>query len=277
MTGWTLHAGDCLDLVTGLASLADRSVGCTIFDPPFEAEAHSKGRRIARTAIVGEEAKARPGVNRGALVMATKQISYRPITEEQRKGIAYQVARVTRRWILVFCQSEAAHLWRSAFEGAGVRYVRTGVYHKTDAQPQYSGDRPGVGWEAIVICHGTLPRRTRRGGKSRRHTGRTKWNGGGKCARWLSSGDSGGKGLLLDGQKPIELMLQLVDDFTDPGELVLDPTAGTATTGLACILRGRRFVGWERTPETHAMAVLRLSGEEVRPTPGQGQLFGATP
>jgi len=52
----------------------------------------------------------------------------------------------------------------------------------------------------------------------------------------------------------------LVRWFTDPGELILDPFAGSGTTGVAAIRLGRRFLGWERDPRYHAVASKRLAG-----------------
>ena len=240
---WTLTLGDCLE---GMRAMADKSVDHTIMDPPFEEEAHSKGRRVLVETAAESKHRAATGETRGRGCVE-KQIAYPPITEAERAASAMQVARLTRRWILVFCQSEAAHKWRACLEAAGAQYIRTGVYWKADAQPQYSGDRPGVGWEAIVIAHG-MPR-----------TGRTRWNGGGKCARWDASADARfGKKLAVDGQKPERLMVQLVEDFTEVGDLVLDPFTGAGTTGVACLKTGRRFVGFERLPAHHAIATERL-------------------
>ena len=41
-------------------------------------------------------------------------------------------------------------------------------------------------------------------------------------------------------------MRWLVRTYTNPGELVLDNTMGSGTTGVSAILEGRRFVGIER-------------------------------
>jgi site-specific DNA-methyltransferase (adenine-specific) len=46
--------------------------------------------------------------------------------------------------------------------------------------------------------------------------------------------------------KPIELMRWLVRLLTPPGGLVLDPFAGSGSTGAAAVLEGARFLGIER-------------------------------
>ena len=46
-------------------------------------------------------------------------------------------------------------------------------------------------------------------------------------------------------EKPLDQLLDLVSYFSDPGETVFDPCAGSGTTGLACKLLGRQFVGLE--------------------------------
>src|SRR5581483_3247502 len=55
-------------------------------------------------------------------------------------------------------------------------------------------------------------------------------------------------------QKPVALMEYLVRTYTRPGDLVLDNTMGSGTTGVACVRAGRRFVGIERDPGYFAVA-----------------------
>jgi site-specific DNA-methyltransferase (adenine-specific) len=62
-------------------------------------------------------------------------------------------------------------------------------------------------------------------------------------------------------EKPIALMLELVRLFTDPGELVIDPFAGSGTTGVACVRLGRRFAGAELDPAMAKIARERLAAE----------------
>lgn len=49
--------------------------------------------------------------------------------------------------------------------------------------------------------------------------------------------------------KPVNLMRWLVRLISPPGGIVLDPFAGTGTTGAAAILEGRRALMIEREPE----------------------------
>ena len=60
------------------------------------------------------------------------------------------------------------------------------------------------------------------------------------------------------GGKPLDLMRAIVRDYSRPGDLVCDPCAGGATTLLAAVTEGRRAVGSEMDPVTHAKALARL-------------------
>lgn len=65
-------------------------------------------------------------------------------------------------------------------------------------------------------------------------------------------------------QKPLNVVRHHVEALTDPGDLVVDPFLGGATTAVACLQTGRRFVGAEIDPETLAIAKSRLA----KVTPG---------
>jgi DNA modification methylase len=59
--------------------------------------------------------------------------------------------------------------------------------------------------------------------------------------------------------KPLELMRWLVRLLCPPGGLVLDPTAGSGTTGAAAVLEGRRFLGIELEPAYMEIAAARIA------------------
>jgi site-specific DNA-methyltransferase (adenine-specific) len=251
---WIVHPSDCLDPVSGLASLPDKSVDHVISDPPYEAEAHTLQRRVKRS---GGGASEHGGDDER--IAKVEALSFPPMTEEQRAAVARELGRVVRRWVVVFCQVEAALKWAHALQAGGLVYRRTGIWVKPDGMPQYSGDRPGMGYESLVIAHAP---------------GRSTWNGGGRHGVWtfnkIGPDDRDRTG--HETQKPLLLMEALVRDFTDEGELVLDPFAGSGTTGVACRRLGRRFLGWERDPKYAAIAEKRIAGarEQMRMFEGTG-------
>jgi site-specific DNA-methyltransferase (adenine-specific) len=60
-------------------------------------------------------------------------------------------------------------------------------------------------------------------------------------------------------QKPVELMELLIERYTMPGDLILDPFMGSGTTGAACGNTGRRFIGIERDAGYFAVAQQRIA------------------
>lgn len=67
--------------------------------------------------------------------------------------------------------------------------------------------------------------------------------------------------------KPVSLMRWLVRLITPPGGLVLDPFAGTGTTGIAAIREGMRAVLIEREADYHADILRRLAALDGSDTP----------
>lgn len=224
---WTIIEGDSWEL---LPAYADASVDHVITDPPYESDAHTNQRRAKRGSVCVVEG-----------------LPFPPITEEVRESVACHMTRAALRWALVFCQVEASHKWAKAMRHHD--YVRTCVWIKPDGQPQYTGDRPGMGYESIVVTHAP---------------GKKRWNGGGRVGVFRHcKNEGGGHKSLHPTAKPVSLMIELVGLFTDPGELVLDPFCGSGTTGVACLATGRRFVGIEKNPEYADLARRRLTAFEM--------------
>ena len=82
---------------------------------------------------------------------------------------------------------------------------------------------------------------------------------------------------------PDEIPMRCVGASTFPGDLVCDPYSGSATTGVACVRLGRRFIGIEKEPKYFAIARDRIIAELSRqplfkePTEKQVELFGESP
>lgn len=62
-------------------------------------------------------------------------------------------------------------------------------------------------------------------------------------------------------QKPLGLLSRIILASTEPGAWILDPFAGSSTTGIAANLLGRRFLGIER--EEKYVAISKARREEI--------------
>jgi site-specific DNA-methyltransferase (adenine-specific) len=200
----------------------------TIADPPFEWQAHSLQRRT------------KPGGGVTALTLG-----FAPIDETLRTEAARLMARLTRRWTLIFCQAESLALWRVALEAGGARYRRACIWVAPDKMPQFSGDRPGMGFESLVVCHAP---------------GKSRWNGHGRHGVFIHNKGGEGPGPNEhQTQKPLRLMKELVMLFTDPGETILDPFCGSGSTLRAARDLGRKSIGIDVDERCCAIAARRMS------------------
>jgi site-specific DNA-methyltransferase (adenine-specific) len=64
-------------------------------------------------------------------------------------------------------------------------------------------------------------------------------------------------------QKPLSVLVPMVETFSAPGSLVLDPFAGSGSTLLAARSLGRRYLGIEIDAGYHATASRRLQGMDL--------------
>lgn len=230
--------------------MRDRSVKVTITDPPYLAHTHESQRRGAK----------------GGAVSAARPISFDALTPELRREYAVHLVRVTERWGVVFSDVEGWEGWRQDIITAGGEYMRQLVWVRGSldliagrrvgrgkrGSPQFTGDRPGQGHEVMVLWHAP--------GKASR------WNGRGARADG-TGGKTGGddvyyadietEGRIHDAQKPLALIRELVRDYSDPGDLIFDPFAGSGTTLIAARIEGRPSLGLEVHPGHHRRAAAR--------------------
>jgi site-specific DNA-methyltransferase (adenine-specific) len=192
-------------------------VDCVITDPPYNPKTH-KGARTTR---------------RGQSVFL---VDFDSLSEAQFIEFCGNAIGQAKRWVVMNCAWQHA----AELERAGLPLVRLGVWHKPNGAPQFTGDRPGVGWEAIAIMH---------------REGKKRWNGGGHHAVWVCNVEHGEHPT----QKPLKLVMDWVAKFTDPGETILDPFMGSGTTGVACATLGRKFIGIEKRPDYFDLACRRIA------------------
>lgn len=254
-----LH-GDCLELLATLR-IPDGARVHTIMDPPYSEAVHKNAMtgRWKRSLPDAEEKPCRK--NRRI------EFGFEALDENTRNAVADWHADNCNGWLVVFSDSESGHLWRGSCESAGLDYVRTAAWIRRGGAPQFTGDRPAAGFEAITLCH---PK------------GRKRWNGGGKAGIYdypIVANRFGAQGSRCHPtQKPLELMLDLVADFTNEGDWVVDPFCGSGTTLVAAARLGRNAVGIERLAEHYETArdrvAAELNGNDLRSyRAGQGVLF----
>lgn len=236
----TLYLGDCREILPTLAP-----VDHIITDPPFEAEAHTLQRRA-----LGR------GQEDGRRDIVGAALPFAAIDEAARQEVSKLMAGLSQGWVLVFCQAEGVQAWRESLEVGGAVYKRAMVWVKPDGMPQFTGDRPGMGYESIVSAWAAK--------------GKSRWNGGGKHGVFIIPKHDGGNGHGGASNphpttKPMRLMSELVTLFTNPEQTILDPFMGSGTTGAAAIGLGRKFVGIELEPKYFDVACKRIEATHKQP------------
>lgn len=91
------------------------------------------------------------------------------------------------------------------------------------------------------------------------------WFDGGKEEEWGRTFNQNGSYIMWDRdskaipsihptQKPVATLKKLIELFTDKGDVVIDPCAGSGSTGRACMDLGRTFYGFEINKEFYNKA-----------------------
>lgn len=228
--GWEIRQGRWQDS-------APESVDVTISDPPFS-DFVSKNAK-PRMGLYSRKARLAAG---NPSMAGSLGLSFGGVSPSE---IGPAIAEVSRRWAVLFCAMEQIGDYAALGRPP---YVRGGWWAKTNARPQFTGDRPASPGEGIVALHAA---------------GRKSWSGGGHKLELRGPGINAipGERGAHETQKPLWVMLQLVAWFSDPGELVWDPYCGSGTTGVACLRLGRQFLGHEIQSHYAKIAADRLAAE----------------
>lgn len=231
----TLYNGDCLEVMSTIGR-----VDHMIFDPPYEATLHA-----AKNSLKGRK-------HRNDGVAELKGLDFAPIDAIRNQVVTLGVCHCDG-WFIAFCTPEGVAKWADAINPSKLKYKRACVWVKPDSTPQLNGQGPAQGAENFVCAWS---------GK-----GYSRWNAGGKRGVYTHCVNVGRDGRHPT-EKPVPLMRELLTDFTNPGELILDPFMGSGTTGVACARMGRRFIGIELDPKYFDVAC-----DRIRKAYDQGDMF----
>ena len=81
---------------------------------------------------------------------------------------------------------------------------------------------------------------------------------------------------LHDTEKPVELMRILIENSSQPNDIVCDPFMGIGATGVACQLTGRSFIGSELDSTYFAIAEDRIHQADISDTEHTSDVSGLT-
>ena len=80
-----------------------------------------------------------------------------------------------------------------------------------------------------------------------------------RSVQYFKTAETEKVGALHPTQKPVALMEYLIRTYTNEGDVVLDNTMGSGTTGVACANTGRKFIGVEKVPQYYEIAKARIA------------------
>lgn len=225
--GIVIYHGDCREILPTL-DIVDH----VITDPPYCEKTHAG----ARTASRKKADYTKQDIN--------GLIDFVSITESDLRECFDLIGTLAQRWVV----ATMAYQHIVAFESAppsGLDFIRFGIWIKPNGAPQFTGDRPGSGWEGIAVLHkASLKKR---------------WNGGGRHATFRCGLEHhASRESLHPTIKPLSLISEFVTLFTDEGETILDPWMGSGTTLDAAKNNGRQAIGIEIEERYCEIAANRL-------------------
>jgi site-specific DNA-methyltransferase (adenine-specific) len=311
---WSLHVGDCLDVLT---TLPTRSIDAVVTDPPYETG--FMGKKWDRTGVaysVETWERVLDALRPGGYLLAFggTRTFHRLTCAIEDAGFE---VRDTLMWLYGQGMPKAKSCLKPAYEPVvlarrpakkvqhlnidecrvGTTKDVPGSIAKGDALA-FFGERPGrrgkslsdtafnpnIGrWPANVVHDGSDEvmdvfasfgeRKSGRKepGSGQRRDGHPDWRYAEGTTSYADSGSVGrffyaakatkkerGEGNNHPTVKPLALMEWLVKLVTPVGGTVLDPFAGSCSTGVACLRTGRRFVGVEMSEEYAEVGRRRL-------------------
>lgn len=210
------------DCLTGMKRIADGSIDAIICDPPF---GHSTDCDWdVRLPMDEMWAEFNRVTKHNAAIVLFSQLPFAvDLINANRKMFRYE-------WI--FEKSHACGFFNANkmplrahadAEGGGVYRKRKGALTVNDGEHYYPRDV--IKFTSVTAMHKTEPR-------------------------------------YHPTQKPLALMEFLVRTYTNAGELVLDATMGSGSTGVAAVRCGRRFIGFEKEQKFFEVCRQRLSAEQ---------------
>lgn len=170
--------------------------------------------------------------------------------------------------MIVFCSFEQQHTLIEAAKKHGFIHYIPLVFVKNYSPQVLKANMRIVGATeyALLFYRDRLPKfrngaETDENGKTIRGTGHMVFN----WFQWERDGKEIPK--VHPAQKPVKVLKRLIETFTDPGDVVIDPCFGSGSTARAAVELGRSFYGFEINKEFY-----RRAKEEMLNIPAERQM-----
>lgn len=243
-----------LDSFSYLSKLAPNQVDFYFTDPPYCKQVHhSSSHRTERNGFRN-----------------TEKIDFDPLSSYSH---ILDGLRISRRFAVAFCSQQQVGKYSELCEG--IARSNAAWWVKPNRQPQFTADGPGTPGESIFWAH-IRKQRTKAmqdlcdvtyGSRVKQ-----RWNGPDDM-EWKrgiiycpkihhahrTKSYINGKERFHTTEKPLALIMPIIESMTDQGDVVLDPFCGTGVIGHACILLGRKYIGFDVDPFWVAVTKERLS------------------
>lgn len=198
-----------------------------ITDPPFSAAVHERQKHDRND-----------GTEEG---LHTDGFGYEPFDEEDVHAFVLAVAPQTRQWFCVLTSHDLVPHWERAFDAVGRYVFAPQPCVQKGSAVRLQGDGPSSVTSWLVASRP----KSKEGAAWRTLPG-----------HYVASRP---KRLGVRGAKSMELMTAIVRDYSDPGDLIFDPFAGSGTTLVAARALHRRAIGCECRFGAFSVAEHRLS------------------
>jgi site-specific DNA-methyltransferase (adenine-specific) len=206
--------GDAVDV---LKSFPDNSIDCTITDPPYAINyKHPTQKNYKDTPI-----------------HVFKVIDL--VCKELRR-----VTKESSHLYFCFASSQYDEVYKILIKYFGVSPIPL-IWDKTTKTKSVKSDLDyfnPIDYECIFFCWNNKNKDAKR----------RKFNEPFNSSILKISSVGAGSSKIHSGQKPVELIDELVKRSSVPGEIVLDPFAGSGSTCLSALLNDRWFIGIENDP-----------------------------
>lgn len=223
-------------------TLADVTCDALIADPPYSTRTHAG--HDAGASLVNRKQKAWPRSGGGSDPLRPRRaIAYAGWSAADVDAFVDFWAPRNRGWFACMSDSVLCEVYRAAFERNGLVGFQPLPCVIPGMTVRMSGDGPSS-W--AVYLNVARPKSLH------------KWG----TLRGAYVLPNQGERVHIGG-KPMDLMREVVRDYSRAGDVVCDPCAGGATTLIAAAIEGRKAIGSELDPATHALAMKRIetSGE----------------